>query len=112
MKRYIEAVRDRNSNIRLTAESDTVEARERMGEYIMLRFRLTDGINLADFARRFGVSFETLYGGKLLKYVKNGFVERREGSYALTVAGMFVSNYILSDILEFEDLGAVTGNFT
>ncbi len=112
VRKYIGALLDKNSTEKLTDENDSVESRERMGEYIMLRFRLTDGLNLADFARRFGVSFEALYGGKLLKYVKNGFVERREGSYALTVAGMFVSNYILSDILEFEDLGAVAGNYT
>ena len=30
---------------------------------------------------------------------------RRRGITALTPAGMFVSNYILSDLLEFEDLG-------
>ncbi len=110
--RYIAAVKDKNSPVTVTKESETLEARERMGEYIMLRFRLNDGIGSVDFARRFGVSFESLYGRKIEKYVKDGFVEKREGSYALTPAGMFVSNYILSDILEFEDLGAVTGNIT
>jgi len=29
----------------------------------------------------------------------------RNGIYSLTPAGMFVSNYIISDILEFEDFG-------
>ena len=110
--RYIAAVKDKNSPVTVTKESETLEARERMGEYIMLRFRLADGIGSVDFARRFGVSFESLYGRKIEKYVKDGFIEKREGSYALTPAGMFVSNYILSDILEFEDLGAVTGNIT
>ncbi len=78
----------------------------------MLRFRLNDGLGSVDFARRFGVSFESIYGGKILKYLKNGLMEKREGSYALTTAGMFVSNYILSDILEFEDLGSLTGSIT
>ncbi|MBR6915072.1 MAG: radical SAM family heme chaperone HemW [Clostridia bacterium] len=110
--RYIAAVKDKNSPVTVTKESETLEAREWMGEYIMLRFRLADGIGSVDFARRFGVSFESLYGRKIEKYVKDGFIEKREGSYALTPAGMFVSNYILSDILEFEDLGAVTGNIT
>ena len=110
--RYIAAVKDKNSPVRITKESETVEARERMGEYIMLRLRLTDGIGSVDFARRFGVSFESQYGRKIDKYVRDGFIEKREGTYALTTAGMFVSNYILSDILEFEDLGAVTGNIT
>ena len=105
---YIEAVTDKGSSVPLTSESEILEARERMGEYIMLRFRLNDGIGSVDFARRFGVSFESLYGGKILKYLKNGLMEKRSGSYALTTKGMFVSNYILSDILEFEDLGSVS----
>ena len=38
------------------------------------------------------------------KYIDRGFAVRRRDSVALTPAGMFVSNYILSDVLEFEDL--------
>ena len=34
-----------------------------------------------------------------------GFAVRRGDSIALTPSGMFVSNYILSDILDFADLG-------
>ena len=111
INKYIPAVEDMNSNIPLTSESEQLETRERMGEYIMLRFRLTDGLDPIEFASKFGVSFEKMYGGKIDKYLKNGFMIRRQGSYALSPAGMFVSNYILSDILEFEDLGAYIGNF-
>jgi oxygen-independent coproporphyrinogen-3 oxidase len=100
-----------NSNIEITAESEQLESRERMGEYIMLRFRLTDGLDPNVFFEKFGVSFEGLYGAKIQKYLKNGFMICDRGRYALTPAGMFVSNFILSDILEFEDLGAYVGNF-
>ena len=82
-----------------------------MGEYIMLRFRLNDGLDPSAFASRFGASFEALYGAKIEKYIKNGFIIRNGNAYALSPGGMFVSNYILSDILEFEDLGAYMGNF-
>ena len=76
-----------------------------MGEYIMLRLRLSAGIDDREFIRRFGFSFERLYGQKLEKYIKGGYMREKNGVYALTSEGMFVSNYILSDILEFEDLG-------
>lgn len=110
IKKYMPAVEDMASNIPITAESEQLEERERMGEYIMLRFRLSEGLDTLRFASRFGVSFEELYGSKISRYLKNGFMIKKGSSYALTPAGMFVSNYILSDILEFEDLGAYMGN--
>ncbi len=94
-----------DSRVKITDECETVEERERVGEYIMLRFRLCAGIDCREFTRRFGLSFETLYGGKCVKYIQNGFMTYRGGVYALTPSGMFISNYILSDILEFEDFG-------
>lgn len=111
VNRYMPALEDINSEISIIAESEQIEARERMGEYIMLRLRLTDGLDTSQFAARFGASFEAMYGKKLEKYLQNGFMYRKAGAYALTPAGMFVSNYILSDILDFEDLGAYMGNF-
>ncbi len=111
IKKYVPAVEDLSLDIPIIAESEELETRERMGEYIMLRFRLTDGLRPSDFASRFGVSFEAMYGAKLNKYINQGFMVKRGGAYALTPAGMFVSNYILSDILEFEDLGMFVGNF-
>ncbi|MCQ2456834.1 MAG: radical SAM family heme chaperone HemW [Clostridia bacterium] len=110
IKQYMPAVEDLTSNIPLTSENEHLETRERMGEYIMLRLRLCDGLNPKDFAIRFGVSFESMYGAKLKKFLSNGFMTTRNGAYALTPAGMFVSNYILSDILEFEDLGSLMGS--
>ena len=105
MDRYMNGLELPNSAIRLTEQNDTVSPRERLGEYIMLRFRLREGLNCRDFARLFGFSFEELYGRKMYPYVKNGFATYKDGVFALTPRGMFVSNYILSDILEFEDLG-------
>ena len=108
--KYMPAIEDMASSIPITSESEQLEKRERMGEYIMLRFRLTDGLDPSAFAARFGASFEALYGAKVEKYMKGGFIVKRGTAYALSPGGMFVSNYILSHILEFEDLGAYMGN--
>lgn len=105
INRYIQGVTVKESKIRITEQCETVEERERMGEYIMLRFRLTAGIDDREFTRRFGYSFESLYGEKCAKFINNGFMTGRNGVFALTPAGMFISNYILSEILEFEDFG-------
>lgn len=107
LDKYMNGLEIPSSAIRLTEQNDAVTPRERLGEYIMLRFRLTAGLDCREFARRFGVSFEQLYGRKMYPYVKNGFATYRDGVFALTPQGMFVSNYILSDLLDFGDLGAL-----
>ena len=104
--RYMQGVEGILENrITITDENEVVEERERIGEYIMLRLRLCAGIDSREFARRFGLDFDTLYGDKCARYIQNGYMTCRGGVYALTPTGMFVSNYILSDILEFEDFG-------
>jgi len=110
-EKYCRAIEVPASRIRLTQDSETVEERARLGEYIMLRFRLNEGLDTREFTRRFGTSFEALYGQKLQRFLKGGYMVYRNGRYALTPKGMFVSNYILSEILEFADFGKyVIGN--
>ncbi len=104
-EKYCRAIEVPGSPIRLTVENEAVEERERLGEYIMLRFRLNAGLDTREFIRRFGTSFDALYGHKLIRFLKGGYMTYHNGRYALTPQGMFVSNYILSDILEFEDFG-------
>ena len=105
LDRYMNGLEIPTSRIKLTDENDVISPRERIGEYIMLRFRLTAGLSDREFTRRFGFSFTQVYGKKMERYVRGGFATFADGVYALTPQGMFVSNYILSDILDFEDLG-------
>lgn len=74
---------------------------ERENEYVMLRMRLCDGIDAAAFEARFGTSFEMRFGHALSRYVNGGFVKKTQHGYAFTPRGMYVSNTILSDILDF-----------
>ncbi len=104
LDRYMTGIEIPTSRIKLTEENDTISPHERIGEYIMLRFRLAAGLSDKEFARRFGFPFSRVYGKKLRPYIENGFATYKDGVFALTPKGMFVSNYILSDILEFTDL--------
>jgi coproporphyrinogen III oxidase-like Fe-S oxidoreductase len=65
----------------------------------MLALRLSDGLDVARLKEAHGVDFEEVYGDRLLPYLKSGHLRRTERGYALTDDGMFVSNYILSEIL-------------
>ncbi|MCI8611210.1 MAG: radical SAM family heme chaperone HemW [Clostridiales bacterium] len=105
---YIKGIEHIQNDIGITVSSEEIKGKARMGEYIMLKFRLSDGLPLGEFQRTFGSDFLELYGAKLPFYLKKGYMVRRGDNIALTHAGMFVSNYILSDILTFEDLNAIS----
>lgn len=75
----------------------------RIAEYVMLRFRLCEGVNLAKFKKRFGRSFESLYYEKMWPYVNSGHIVQTKTGFAFTPKGMYVSNYILSRMIG-EDL--------
>ena len=70
-------------------------------EYVMLRLRLFDGISLPAYRAEFGRDFLAKYGKKLERYLAGGFARAAADRIALTAKGMYVSNYILSDLLDF-----------
>ena len=101
---YIAGVEEPFADVSMIEQSEVISPRERLGEYVMLRLRLNAGVRLDEFSFRFGVDFEKMFGRKLIPYIKSGFAVRRENSVALTSKGMFVSNYILSDLLDFDNV--------
>ncbi len=87
----------------------TLAPNERVGEYIMLRLRLTEGISSREFSTRFGLNFDALYGRRLQLYIDNGFMVYDGDRYFFTPKGMYVSNYILSTILDFDENSRIVG---
>jgi oxygen-independent coproporphyrinogen-3 oxidase len=84
------------------AESETVSAHDALCEAIMLGLRLEKGVDFAKLAKTYGdAAWE--YQTRLAKYENGGFVRKTESGYAFTSNGMYVSNTILSDILDFEE---------
>ena len=96
---YIQAVEENTSAVREMAEITNAELK---CEYIMLRLRLAEGIAADDFYKQFGRDFYQVYKNKIDRYIKSGHMEYKDGHYRLTTDGLYVSNYILSDILTFE----------
>ncbi len=108
INQYMKGIENMGSEVIISGGSEQIGGRAMMGEYIMLRLRLAEGLPLSEFRRRFGYDFEEMYGNKLRPYIDGGFMIRTRDGYALTPRGMFVSNYIISDILSFADLDAIT----
>ncbi len=74
--------------------------KDRMNEYVMLGMRLASGASATDFRARFGCEFAAAFG-RFAKYAPR-FLTVDEDGCRFTDQGMFVSNYILSDVMDFD----------
>ena len=106
---YINGLEILEAGISITEESRFIDRAESMNEYVMLRMRLDAGVDCARFREIYGVDFYEKFGRYLDEYIDGGFVKKSDGKYSFTTKGMFVSNYILSAVLDFspQSLGAV-----
>ncbi|MBE6621767.1 MAG: radical SAM family heme chaperone HemW [Ruminococcaceae bacterium] len=99
---YVRAMEYPGSVSDLLSEDYEVHPSERLGEYVMLRMRLTEGVDTDAFSSLFGVSFEKLFAKYLNLYASHGFMEKSGRRWHFTPKGMYVSNYILSAMLDFD----------
>nr|MBQ5811136.1 radical SAM family heme chaperone HemW [Clostridia bacterium] len=98
---YISEMEHPTSMESILSECTTINVYTRETEYVMLRLRLFDGLSLSDYRREFGRDFISKYGDKLARFIEGGFMKLSTDSIAFTVKGMYVSNYILSELLDF-----------
>lgn len=103
---YVDGVRYSNpANLDIYLEnplgkdfSQELSSQEKLEEEIFLGFRLAKGICIEKINNKFGIDFETKYKEVLSKYSQ--YLEKENGSYRLSDAGILVSNVILSEFLE------------
>ncbi len=100
---YIDAVLNKKDASGIWSEDVDVPMDECYGDYVMLRFRMKEGVVFREFTYRFpGQNFEALFGARLQPFVERGLVVKDEVGYRLNDKGFYLSNYILSDVLTFE----------
>ena len=84
--------------IHLTEEEEEADFKlSKMDEYVMLRLRLSDGVDDKEFRELFGKSFFDAYP-VADRFLKGGYAVRENDSYRLTSKGFFVSNYICTEL--------------
>ncbi len=97
---YISGIQNGGTVLR---EMQEIAPRERAGEYLMMRLRTTNGIDPADYEKRYLMSFAPLEEA-LRRCEKNNLAEKtRDGRWRLTPEGFLVSNSILSDLLLIQE---------
>ncbi len=83
-------------------EVEQQSQRAKMNEYVMLGLRLADGISVSAFRERFGSGLYEVFPA--LKKQPVGLLVAGEDACRFTDEGMLVSNYLLSEILDFSRL--------
>ncbi|KAF5035470.1 Oxygen-independent coproporphyrinogen-III oxidase-like protein [anaerobic digester metagenome] len=74
--------------------------KELMFEYIMLRLRLTEGLDANEFKRKFNVDFNEKYKEQIKYLTDNKLIENNESIVRLTQRGMDISNYVFEEFME------------
>ena len=99
---YIRSFSDSYEGESIVDEMIDIPRSARIAEYVMLRFRLTDGVDCEKFYKLFGRDFDKIYYQKIMPYINSGHIVRTKKGYAFSPEGMYVSNYILSRIIDFD----------
>ena len=81
------------------AEKTVIEGGDAEYEYIMLRFRLSEGIDETAFRERFGHSFRERYASKLAPYYRRGLLQNEGDRTALSDEGLYICSALLRDLL-------------
>lgn len=90
------------NNTDITESKRKISDHEKITEFVMLGMRLASGVSRAEFCDKFDFSFDELYGERFKKYINSGFVVDNGDNIFFSDKGFFVSNYILSDVLDFD----------
>ena len=70
-------------------------------QFVMLGFRLRLGIDVAEYAGRFNDDFEARYLKKMTRFIENQYILPTKTGYRLSRQGLLISNYILSELIDF-----------
>jgi oxygen-independent coproporphyrinogen-3 oxidase len=81
------------------AECETISRELEMAETAMLGLRLTEGVDLAAFAARYGVAFDSVFGERLAEVRALGFLENEGGHLRLTERGRLLGNEVFERVL-------------
>lgn len=102
LETYIQGVLNKGA---VLSECETIAARERAGEYLMLRLRIAEGISEEEYVGQFLLPFKPMERG-LQIFEKQGLAVREEGRWRLTPKGFLLSNQIIGAMLEAQERSA------
>lgn len=69
------------------------------GEFVFLNLRLREGFALGEFARRFGVEFDDVFGGRAARLFEGGLLIRNDGRIYLSDRGIELADSIFAEFV-------------
>ena len=94
MKQYLEEKPGMFADIEKLTKKDMEE------EFFYVGLRMTAGVSLSEFERRFGISAKEVYPGLMGTFVKEKGARFEGDRFVLTDYGLDVSNYIMAQFLQ------------
>ena len=94
MKQYLEEKPGMFTDIEKLTKKDMEE------EFFYVGLRMTAGVSLSEFERRFGISAKEVYQGLMETFVKEKAARFEGDRFVLTDYGLDVSNYIMAQFLQ------------
>lgn len=104
---FIEFPTDRDA---LLDENEVLDENELSKQYVMLAFRLKNGLNVKDYNERFAEDFNEIYFDRLKPFMEKNapdcnepYILKTKNGYRLSRKGMLLSNEILRKILASDE---------
>lgn len=94
MRQYLEEKPGMFADIEKLTKKDMEE------EFFYVGLRMTAGVSLSEFERRFGISAKEVYPGLMETFVKEKAARFEGDRFVLTDYGLDVSNYIMAQFLQ------------
>ncbi|MGB4019686.1 MAG: radical SAM family heme chaperone HemW [Syntrophomonadaceae bacterium] len=95
LDRYLGACADYPGGLWQGEILEEMDERQRWVDAVLLGLRTTQGINMADFQRRFGVDLSQEYAELLNELLAGGFINIKDGYLHLAPSAYFISNQVL-----------------
>lgn len=78
---------------------EILDVEEQMNEYMMLGFRMTAGISIQEYEKKFGVDITEVHGESLQRLLKKKLIEKTQTHYRLTERGLDLANQVFSEFV-------------
>lgn len=88
-----------NENKSVIIEKEDLDFLELMKEYVILRLRLNEGVNIAKFKKRFGVSIYEIFKDEIEKLLEEGLIVSKNDCLLLSERGKEVANIVWEEFI-------------
>ena len=100
LQEYVENIRNGGQ---VLTDVQEIPTRERAGEYLMMRLRITSGLDPKEYKSRFLMSFKPLEKALMRYRELHLAVKTYDGRWHLTPEGFLLSNTIISELLLIQE---------